>query len=192
MALKQTSKEVKPSKLNSTDYAKHNITDTLSENNKTEMTLLSHNSSTELEEPGRGAKVEERTDAEKQFAQSNLNEGSKNQIYRKSHNSTTIEGTRHRIKTDTKAQRFGSECEDLGQCGTPVSPGIEGPSRIKIPRTDEAVWAAAALGFLLVLLTLSVLHTRLYRHCRSSTSLYWHDNQQDFENVGGKYTSTSS
>ncbi|XP_065137124.1 tumor protein p53-inducible protein 13 [Paramisgurnus dabryanus] len=187
MALKQTSQEVKPSKLNSTDYAQQNITDTLSENNKTVMNLPSHNSSTELGEPSRGAKVEEMTEAEKQFAQSNLNEGSKNQIYRKTHKNTTVERTRHRIKTDTKAQRFGSECEDLGLCETPESPGIEGLSkgqRIKIPRSDEAMWAAAALGFLLVLLTLSVLHTRLYRHCRSSTSLYWQDNKQDFENVG--------
>lgn len=51
------------------------------------------------------------------------------------------------------------------------------------PRTDEAVWAAAALGFLLVLLTLSVLHTRLYRHWRAPPSLYWHDPRQDYDSV---------
>ncbi|XP_029301415.1 uncharacterized protein tp53i13 isoform X2 [Cottoperca gobio] len=51
------------------------------------------------------------------------------------------------------------------------------------PRTDEAVWAAAALGFLLILLTLSVLHTRLYRHWRTSPSLYWHDPQGDYDSV---------
>lgn len=51
------------------------------------------------------------------------------------------------------------------------------------PRSDEAVWAAAALGFLLVLLTLSILHTRLYRHWRIAPSLYWHDPRQDYDSV---------
>ncbi|XP_077421122.1 tumor protein p53-inducible protein 13 isoform X2 [Vanacampus margaritifer] len=51
------------------------------------------------------------------------------------------------------------------------------------PGSNEAVWAAAALGFLLVLLTLSVLHTRLYRHWRTMPSLYWHDPQQDYDSV---------
>ncbi|CAL9684189.1 unnamed protein product [Knipowitschia caucasica] len=51
------------------------------------------------------------------------------------------------------------------------------------PRTDEAVWAAGALGFILVLLTLSILHTRLYRHWRRGNSLYWHDPQQDYDSV---------
>nr|XP_057936740.1 uncharacterized protein tp53i13 isoform X2 [Doryrhamphus excisus] len=57
---------------------------------------------------------------------------------------------------------------------------------IGLPRTarsDEAVWAAAALGFLLVLLTLSVLHTRLYRHWRTMPSLYWHEARQDYDSV---------
>ncbi|XP_020500205.1 uncharacterized protein tp53i13 isoform X2 [Labrus bergylta] len=53
----------------------------------------------------------------------------------------------------------------------------------RTPRTEEALWAAAALGFLLVLLTLSVLHTRLYRHWRTSPSLYWHDPKQDYDSV---------
>lgn len=53
-------------------------------------------------------------------------------------------------------------------------------------RTDEAVWAAAALGFLLVLLALSVLHTRLYRHWRTMPSLYWRDPQQDYDSVAGR------
>ncbi|CAN9511067.1 unnamed protein product [Ophioblennius macclurei] len=53
----------------------------------------------------------------------------------------------------------------------------------RTPRTDEAVWAAAALGFLLILLTLSVLHTRLYRHWRTTPSLYWRDPQQDYDSV---------
>lgn len=53
----------------------------------------------------------------------------------------------------------------------------------RTPRTDEAVWAAGALGFLLVLLTLSILHTRLYKHWRRGTSLYWHDPRQDYDTV---------
>lgn len=53
----------------------------------------------------------------------------------------------------------------------------------RTPRTDEAVWAAGALGFLLVLLTLSILHTRLYKHWRRGTSLYWHDPRQDYDSV---------
>ncbi|XP_074497518.1 uncharacterized protein tp53i13 isoform X2 [Sebastes fasciatus] len=51
------------------------------------------------------------------------------------------------------------------------------------PRTDEAMWAAAALGFLLILLAVSVLHTRLYRHWRTMPSLYWHNPQQDYDSV---------
>lgn len=51
-------------------------------------------------------------------------------------------------------------------------------------RTNEAVWAAASLGFLLVLLALAVLHTRLYRHWRTTPSLYWHNTQQDYDSVG--------
>ncbi|XP_037829121.1 tumor protein p53-inducible protein 13 isoform X2 [Kryptolebias marmoratus] len=53
----------------------------------------------------------------------------------------------------------------------------------RTPRTDEAVWAAAALGFLFILLTLSILHTRLYRHWRTTPSLYWHDPQKDYDSV---------
>ncbi|XP_068563132.1 uncharacterized protein tp53i13 [Cebidichthys violaceus] len=54
---------------------------------------------------------------------------------------------------------------------------------LRTQRTDEAVWAAAALGFLLILLTLSVLHTRLYRHWRTTPSLYWRDPQRDYDSV---------
>lgn len=54
------------------------------------------------------------------------------------------------------------------------------------PRTDEAAWAAAALGSLLVLLALAVLHTRLYRHWRTTPSLYWYDPQRDYESVAGE------
>ncbi|XP_028321064.1 tumor protein p53-inducible protein 13 [Gouania willdenowi] len=66
-----------------------------------------------------------------------------------------------------------------GSSGAPVL--IKGLPRT--PRNDEAVWAAAALGFLLVLLTLSVLHTRLYRQWRTMPSLYWHDTRQDYDSV---------
>ncbi|XP_059511229.1 uncharacterized protein tp53i13 isoform X2 [Stegostoma tigrinum] len=41
------------------------------------------------------------------------------------------------------------------------------------PRTEEAAWAAAALAFLFVFLTLAVLYTRLYRKFIKSDSLYW-------------------
>ncbi|CAJ1065790.1 tumor protein p53-inducible protein 13 isoform X1 [Xyrichtys novacula] len=54
---------------------------------------------------------------------------------------------------------------------------------LRTMRNNEALWAAAALGFLLVLLTLSVLHTRLYRHWRTAPSLYWHDPRQDYDSV---------
>ncbi|KAG2459007.1 P5I13 protein, partial [Polypterus senegalus] len=48
------------------------------------------------------------------------------------------------------------------------------------PRTEEAAWAAAALGFLLVILTLAILHTRLYRGCQRGPSLYWPAQQHEF------------
>ncbi|GCB69653.1 hypothetical protein scyTo_0008427, partial [Scyliorhinus torazame] len=44
---------------------------------------------------------------------------------------------------------------------------------IPTPRTEEAAWAAAALAFLFVFLTLAVLYTRLYRKFIKSDSLYW-------------------
>ncbi|XP_056613042.1 tumor protein p53-inducible protein 13 [Triplophysa dalaica] len=197
MALKQTSQEVtekvKPNKLNAIESSKQNVTDKLSQNNTKEMTSLllftvnvtqSPNSSKYFQEPGGVSK--EQTDAEKQLVQNNV-ERNKHQTDRKPHMKTTIESRRHRIKTDTKAQRTQSECADLTKCGVPESPHIGGPlrgERIPIQRTDEAAWAAAALGFLLVLLILSVLHSRLYRHCRSSNSLYWPEGQQDYESVG--------
>ncbi|XP_067306707.1 tumor protein p53-inducible protein 13 [Pseudorasbora parva] len=176
--------DVKP---NCTESAKLNRTDTLLQNNTMEVTsflmlTVTQSLSSAKDSVNSG-------DTEKQFPPNKVTEINKYQTDRKTHKNTLVEGKRHRIKTDTKAQRSGSECRELGHCEVSDSmpPHLEGPlrgERIPIPRTDEAVWAAGALGFLLVLLTLSVLHTRLYRHCRSSTSLYWHDHQQDYENVG--------
>ncbi|XP_033488193.1 uncharacterized protein tp53i13 isoform X1 [Epinephelus lanceolatus] len=82
---------------------------------------------------------------------------------------------------DCGSCRAGEQCEcneDSDASATVVNKGFP-----RTPRTDEAVWAAAALGFLLILLTLSVLHTRLYRHWRTAPSLYWHDPQQDYDSV---------
>lgn len=55
------------------------------------------------------------------------------------------------------------------------------------PRTEEAAWAASALTFLLVLLTLAVLYTRLHRKCRRGPSLYWMTGgEEGHETVAGK------
>lgn len=70
--------------------------------------------------------------------------------------------------------------------GDPVAPAGGPLLRKGSPRTEEAVWAAAALGSLLVLLALAVLHTRLYRHWRSAPSLYWYDPRRDYESVAGE------
>ncbi|XP_029923394.1 uncharacterized protein tp53i13 [Myripristis murdjan] len=81
------------------------------------------------------------------------------------------------------------DCDPDGHCdcaeasGTQDRAGVLSRGMPRTPRTDEAVWAAAALGFLLVLLALSVLHTRLYRHWRTTPSLYWHDPRQDYDSV---------
>lgn len=206
MVIKQSLEEVelkddvKPDELNNTESAKLNHTNTLPQNHTKEMASFSGltvtqslSSAKDSKEPGDSAKHKTKT-TEKQFPQNNVTERHKYQTDRKTHKKTMTEGKKHRIKTDTKAQRSGSECGELEQCGisdSSKSPHLGGPlrgERIPIQRTDEAVWAAGALGFLLVLLTLSVLHTRLYRHWRSSTSLYWHNNQQDYESVRGKYT----
>lgn len=79
----------------------------------------------------------------------------------------------------------GTELASQAQAAGPLL-GEEGFPRP--PRTDEAAWAAAALGSLLVLLALAVLHTRLYRHWRTTPSLYWYDPQRDYESVAGEKT----
>lgn len=84
-------------------------------------------------------------------------------------------------------------CKEGERCDCVKGSGTTGESNglPRTRRTDEAVWAAAALGFLLVLLALSVLHTRLYRHWRAPPSLYWHDPQQDYDSVAGGWTRTT-
>lgn len=82
---------------------------------------------------------------------------------------------------DCDGCKAGEHCECEGRAAV-MSKGLP-----RTPRTDEAVWAAAALGFLLVLLTLSVLHTRLYRHWRTTPSLYWRDPRQDYDSVAGRW-----
>lgn len=84
---------------------------------------------------------------------------------------------------DCDGCKAGEQCECNKSPEARASVANKGLQRT--PRTDEAVWAAAALGFLLVLLTLSVLHTRLYRYWRVTPSLYWHDPQQDYDSVAG-------
>ncbi|XP_033833021.1 uncharacterized protein tp53i13 [Periophthalmus magnuspinnatus] len=94
------------------------------------------------------------------------------------------------VDSASQTQADAPKSEDC-QCKTnpecECDPGHRGQSAglnfQRTPRTEEGVWAAGALGFLLVLLTLSILHTRLYRQCRRGTSLYWHDPQQDYDSV---------
>lgn len=95
----------------------------------------------------------------------------------------------HHIQTSHECEgcRARERCQcttgPLAEAGAPlVKNGLP-----KSPRTDEAVWAAAALGSLLVLLALAVLHTRLYRHWRTAPSLYWYDPHQDYESVAGRF-----
>ncbi|XP_063147155.1 tumor protein p53-inducible protein 13 [Candoia aspera] len=51
--------------------------------------------------------------------------------------------------------------------------------RVPTPRTEEAAWAASALTFLLVVLTLAVLYTRLHQKCRRGPSLYWRTSSEE-------------
>lgn len=97
--------------------------------------------------------------------------------------------------TQANSQDRRADCDGrVGHCEctetvAPLGGAVAGPGdrMLPTPRTDEAVWAAAALGFLLVLLVLSVLHTRLYRHWRTTPSMYWHDSKQDYDRVAGGF-----
>ncbi|XP_048837272.1 tumor protein p53-inducible protein 13 isoform X2 [Brienomyrus brachyistius] len=93
------------------------------------------------------------------------------------------ESQRHRVKThkETPPQPGSPQCVGVKVALPAASRGQS--QWIPTPRTEEAAWAAAALGFLLVLLTLAVLHTRLYRHWRRPPSLYWHQPEQDHDSV---------
>ncbi|XP_060929023.1 uncharacterized protein tp53i13 [Limanda limanda] len=89
----------------------------------------------------------------------------------------------HSVDSVSKSQSAPPPLPDSHDLAADVQPTIMSYGLPRTPRTDEAVWAAAALGFLLVLLTLSVLHTRLYRHWRTTPSLYWRDPRQDYDSV---------
>lgn len=93
---------------------------------------------------------------------------------------------------DCDSCKPGEHCECNEDPGAQAGAAVVNKGLPRTPRTDEAVWAAAALGFLLVLLTLSVLHTRLYRHWRTTPSLYWHDPQRDYDSVAGRWTPQGS
>lgn len=84
---------------------------------------------------------------------------------------------------DCDGCKAGEHCDCSRASGAEARAAVVSQGMPRTPRTDEATWAAAALGFLLVLLTLSVLHTRLYRHWRTTPSLYWHDPRQDYDSV---------
>ncbi|XP_034260205.2 tumor protein p53-inducible protein 13 [Pantherophis guttatus] len=73
------------------------------------------------------------------------------------------------------AHEAGCRCPDSQQATVMVQEmeARQGGLRVPTPRTEEAAWAASALTFLLVLLTLAVLYTRLHRKCRRGPSLYW-------------------
>uniref|UniRef100_UPI0037E91B75 uncharacterized protein tp53i13 n=1 Tax=Semicossyphus pulcher TaxID=241346 RepID=UPI0037E91B75 len=86
-------------------------------------------------------------------------------------------------RNDCEGCKKGEHCECTKDSLAEAQAAFVNKGLPRTPRTDEAVWAAAALGFLLVLLTLSVLHTRLYRHWRTTPSLYWHDPKQDYDSV---------
>lgn len=105
------------------------------------------------------------------------------------------DGDNHPATTYLPSSHDCDGCKAGEQCECNKSPEARSSGVNKAlprtPRTDEAVWAAAALGFLLVLLTLSVLHTRLYRYWRVTPSLYWHDPQQDYDSVAGRGSTKS-
>lgn len=89
----------------------------------------------------------------------------------------------HTNNQDCDSCKAGERCDCTKASGAEAHATAVNRGLPRTPRSDEAVWAAAALGFLLVLLTLSVLHTRLYRNWRTMPSLYWHDPRQDYDSV---------
>ncbi|XP_053864652.1 tumor protein p53-inducible protein 13 isoform X2 [Malaclemys terrapin pileata] len=69
--------------------------------------------------------------------------------------------------------RLACSCPNAGAQRGAVPEGQAPQAYVPTPRTEEAAWAASALTFLLVVLTLAILYTRLHRKCRKSQSLYW-------------------
>ncbi|XP_038614893.1 tumor protein p53-inducible protein 13 isoform X5 [Tachyglossus aculeatus] len=65
--------------------------------------------------------------------------------------------------------REGCACPEKAPQASQAAQRVRGPT----PRTEEAAWAATALTFLLVVLTLGVLCARLHRNVRRGHSLYW-------------------
>uniref|UniRef100_A0A3B3DB09 Tumor protein p53-inducible protein 13 n=1 Tax=Oryzias melastigma TaxID=30732 RepID=A0A3B3DB09_ORYME len=128
----------------------------------------------------------------------NVNEVKEREVGDKQRLSTTLPHHRSetiRVESVSKSQKHPNlqqvddsncgVCEEGKPCASGKRPAAGNRGSPRTPRTDEAVWAAGALGFLLILLTLSVLHTRLYRHWRTTPSLYWHDPQRDYDSVAG-------
>ncbi|XP_024132305.1 tumor protein p53-inducible protein 13 [Oryzias melastigma] len=126
----------------------------------------------------------------------NVNEVKEREVGDKQRLSTTLPHHRSetiRVESVSKSQKHPNlqqvddsncgVCEEGKPCASGKRPAAGNRGSPRTPRTDEAVWAAGALGFLLILLTLSVLHTRLYRHWRTTPSLYWHDPQRDYDSV---------
>ncbi|KAJ3589958.1 hypothetical protein NHX12_007915 [Muraenolepis orangiensis] len=107
---------------------------------------------------------------------------------------TDPQGGRAKNRVDVKQRQLSHEHTHNGETPAlpphpdPPDPGegaapTPAPGKARTPRTDEAMWAAGALGFLLALLALSVLHTRLYRQWRTTPSMYWHDPRRDYDSV---------
>nr|XP_045015688.1 tumor protein p53-inducible protein 13 isoform X2 [Jaculus jaculus] len=89
------------------------------------------------------------------------------------------EGPGSNASSRTDAQLHNGQGSPVG-CACPgqasLAPQAAAPPRAArgpTPRTEEAAWAAMSLTFLLVLLTLATLCTRLHRNFRRSESIYW-------------------
>lgn len=102
------------------------------------------------------------------------------------HQQTGNQGEAHHTREDVGSEPLEPSGTELASQAQAAGPLLEKEGFPRSPRTDEAAWAAAALGSLLVLLALAVLHTRLYRHWRTTPSLYWYDPQRDYESVAGE------
>ncbi|KAG8147327.1 hypothetical protein E2320_000191, partial [Naja naja] len=110
------------------------------------------------------------------------------------HGHATKRGARPPLPSTTTdagaVHKAGCRCPD-SQRATVVAQEMEarqGGLRVPTPRTEEAAWAASALTFLLVLLSLAVLYTRLHQKCRRGPSLYWMTSSEEgHETVASKF-----